>query len=273
MGGREAGLIGLDDPAIGVTRTAGRDPSSADEVLVGRRLARRLGLHLGDQLAVVVGDQHESYEVVGTGVLPSGGSDGAAFTLEGLLRVAPDAEVGFQYVRVRDGVDPDDVVRRYVEAFGGCPDDCDIAAPSPPSDIAYLNRVGSLPSWSAGAMLAVGVAMTIHALVLVGRRSRRSIAILRSLGATRWQAARCLLTQATLIVVTAAGIGLVLGVVVGRAVWRLFADELGVVPAPRTSWVVTGVSVAGLIVLAVLVAAVPSWLAARRPAAIALRAD
>lgn len=270
--GRETELMGLDDLTIGPRRTAGRDPAATDEVMLGRRLARRLHLRLGDDVAVTVGGQTERYEVVGTGVVPANGGDGAVFSLDGLRRVAPEAPVGSQLVRLRDGADPDAVVTRF-EATFGCEGDCDLTPASPPTDIAYLDRVSNLPQSSAGAMVAVGVAMTIHALVLVGRRSRRAIAVLRSIGATRRQAARCLFTQATIVVATAAGLGLVLGLVVGRAVWQLFADELGVVPTPKIDWSGTGAAVTGLVLLALLVASVPAWLTARRPPAVALRAD
>lgn len=270
--GRETELMGLDDLTIGPRRTAGRDPAATDEVLLGRRLARRLHLDLGDEAVVTVGSHTERYEVVGTGVVPASGGDGAVFTLDGLRRVAPEAPVGSQLVRLRDGADAEAVVARFNEVFR-CSGDCDLTPPSAPTDIAYLDRVSSLPEWSAAAMVAVGVAMTIHALVLVARRSRRAVAVLRSIGATRRQAARCLFTQATVIVVTAVVLGLVLGLVAGRTVWQLFADELGVVPTPKIDWWGTGAVVTGLIVLALVVASVPSWFTARRPPAVALRAD
>ncbi|MGQ0433694.1 MAG: FtsX-like permease family protein [Microthrixaceae bacterium] len=269
--GRETELMGLDDLTIGPSRTSGRDPAATDEVLLGRRLARRLRLNLGDDVVVAVGGQTERYEVVGTGVVPASGGDGAVFTLDGLRRVAPEAPVGSQLVRLRDDAHLDAVVGRFNEVFG-CQADCELTPPSPPTDIAYLDRVSSLPEWSAAAMVAVGVAMTIHALVLVARRSRRAVAVLRSIGATRRQAARCLFTQATVIVGVAVVVGLVLGLVAGRAVWQLFANELGVVPTPQPDLGATASAVTGLIALALVVASVPSWLTARRPPAVALRA-
>lgn len=272
VGDVEADLTGFDDPTIGPRLTEGRLPTSPREVLLGRRLAHRLGAGIGDEVTVAAGQERESFVVVGTGVVPGGQGDGAAFTLEGVRRVAPEAEVGSQLVRLDPTADADSVVSGFVRALG-CSGDCDLTAPSPPTDLAYLDRVGSLPRSAVGTMLAVGVAMTIHALVMVGRRSRRALAVLRTLGATSRQVAGYLMAQASLIVLAAAVAGLVAGLVTGRAVWLRVADELGVVPSPRGGAVATALAVGALVLIALAVAAVPSWRAARRPAADALRAE
>lgn len=270
--GREAGLSGYDDLGVGLSLTSGTRPNHAGQVLLGRRLARRLGAEPGDIVQVTVGTAKERYEVVGTGVLPGDLGDGAAFTLDGLHRVSPDAEISSQYVRLAPGADRAAAVTRFVSALG-CNDDCELSAPEPPADLTYLDRAGDLPRLSAGAMLLVGIGMTIHALTVVGRRSRRSLAVLRSLGATRGQVMGFLLSQAAYIVVTASLIGAASGLLVGRVVWRGVADTLGVVPEATTSGTAAVAAVGALIVIAVAVAALPSWRAARRPAAVALRAD
>lgn len=272
VGGVEADLMGLSDPSIGPRLTGGRAPTSPREVVLGRRLARRLGVGIGGTATVAAGDRQEPFVVVGTGVLPGGQGDGAAFTLEGLLRVVPDAAVSSQFVRLGPDADQDAVVDRFVRTLG-CMDDCELSPPSTPVDLAYLDRIGSFPRWSVGTMLAVGIAMTIHALTMVGRRSRRPLAVLRALGATRRQVAGYLVSQASLIVVTGAVAGLAIGAVAGRAVWLRVADALGVVPSPRGGVAATTLAVAVLVVLAVAVAAVPSRRAASSPAAVALHAD
>lgn len=272
VGDLEADLTGFDDPTIGPRLTDGRVPGSPREVVLGRRLARRLGAGIGDEVTVAAGDARESFLVVGTGVLPAGQGDGAAFTLEGLRRVAPEAEVSSQLVRLDPAADRAAIAERFYRTMG-CSGDCDLTGPELPIDLAYLDRVGSLPRWSVGTMLAVGIAMTIHALVMVGRRSSRALAVLRTLGATGHQVTGYLLTQATLIVVTASVVGLTAGLVSGRAVWLRVADELGVVPSPRTGAAATAIAVTTLVLVAIAVAAIPSWRAARRPAAEALRAD
>ncbi len=273
IGGREVSLSALSDMGIGVVVTAGRAPAGGDEVVLGRRLAQRLGAGVGDDVTVTVGDSSRRYRVVGHGVLPNGAGDGALFTHDGLYRVAPDAEVGFQYVRIRPGGEAAAVQARYEAAFDECAVECDIDPPAPPTDVSYLHRVGNLPNLLAGALAVLGVAATIHALVLVGRRNRRSLAALRAVGATRRQAGRVVLVQASLVAGAAVAIGIPLGWAAGRAGWRLFADDLGVVPDPTTPWLASLGVMAALFVLAHAAAVLPSRAAARVPVASDLREE
>ncbi|MGH8993528.1 MAG: ABC transporter permease, partial [Acidimicrobiia bacterium] len=272
VGGREASLLALSDMGLGPTVTAGRVPAADDEVVLSRRLAARLGAGVGDRLGITVGESSRRYRVVGAGVLPSGTGDGVLFTLAGLRRVAPDAEVGFQYVRVRPGGSTAAVDAHFQAAFGQCGVDC-MTRPAPPTDVSYLDRIGNLPNLLAAALAVLGVAATIHALVLVGRRNRRSLAALRAVGATRAQAARVVLVQATLVACAAAVVGVPLGWAAGRTGWRLFADDLGVVPDPTTPWLASLGVMAALFVLAHAAAVLPSRSAARTPVATALREE
>ena len=249
--------------------TSGVYPSAVDEVLLGRRLARRLDVAVGDQVDVAVGDVHQTYQVVGVGLTPDQTGDGAAFTLDGIQRVFKDAEVGSQYVRLRPGAKVDEVIQQYGEA---CPN-CEIFRPAPPSDLAYLNRASDVPRWSVGFVVLLGTAISINALLIVGRRSRRSVAVLRAIGATRHQVTRYLLSQALLIVLSAVVLGVALGAIVGPFVWSRFADALGIVPSSTTDLAAVGLSIAILIVVTTAVAAVPARRAANRQVAPELRAD
>jgi hypothetical protein len=68
-------------------------------------------------------------------------------------------------------------------------------------------------------------------------------------------------------------VGVPLGIVLGRVLWTLFANEIHAVPAPDVP-VFTIVFIAlGALVLANVVAAIPGRLAARTPTAILLRAE
>lgn len=133
--------------------------------------------------------------------------------------------------------------------------------------------MGSLPRWSVAVVVFLGVALSIHALLIVGRRSRRAIAILRALGATRRQVTRFLLSQALLISLSAVSIGVILGVLLGRFGWGLFADELGVVPRATTSSAAIAVSVVALMIVTIAAAIVPARRSAGRAVAPELHAD
>jgi ABC-type lipoprotein release transport system permease subunit len=62
-------------------------------------------------------------------------------------------------------------------------------------------------------------------------------------------------------------------VLVGRFLWRAFADDLGVVPDLGDAWVPVLVTLGAGLVLAGIAAIVPAWLAARATPAPALRTE
>jgi ABC-type lipoprotein release transport system permease subunit len=165
------------------------------------------------------------------------------------------------------------VQARFAAGFDGCDIGCEIEPPAPPTDIAYLERLGALPDLCAVAVAALALLSSLHALFTVGRRSRRPLAVLRALGASRGQVARCMLTQASLVVALALAIGVPTGLMIGRGVWRSFADGLGVTSSVASPLQVIALAGLGIILTAHIAAALPSWLAAGRSPAAALRDD
>jgi cytochrome b561 len=68
-------------------------------------------------------------------------------------------------------------------------------------------------------------------------------------------------------------VGTVLGVVTGRAVWRVFANQLHVVPDPTVPVAAVIAAAVALIVAANLVALPVGRAAGRTPAAVTLRTE
>ena len=101
------------------------------------------------------------------------------------------------------------------------------------------------------------------------RRRRHDLALLKTLGFTQGQLAAAVAWQASTAAVVGM-VGLPLGIAAGRWLWTLFAREIYAVPRPTVPWTVVLVAV-GALVLANVVAAVPGRMAARTPAALALR--
>ena len=64
-----------------------------------------------------------------------------------------------------------------------------------------------------------------------------------------------------------------LGIVFGRLLWDLFADDIYVVPSPTVTAIPIVAIVIGALVLGNLVAAIPGRIAARTPAALLLRTE
>jgi hypothetical protein len=141
-----------------------------------------------------------------------------------------------------------------------------------PAEIVNYQSTGATPViLAAGLALGAVVALALTLIASV-RRRRRDLALLKTLGFTARQLAATIAWQASVIAVIAVIIGLPVGIAAGRQLWTLFARSIDAVPQPTVPSSVFLVA-AGVLVLANLVAAIPAHLAARTPAALALRAE
>jgi len=84
--------------------------------------------------------------------------------------------------------------------------------------------------------------------------------------------AATLIWQATTSVAVGLLIGIPAGIVLGRQLWILFAQDIDVVPAPSVPPSIALVAV-GALLLAVVVAAIPGRIASTTPAAVVLRQE
>ena len=112
-----------------------------------------------------------------------------------------------------------------------------------------------------------------HVLVSAGRRHRRDLAVLKTLGFVRRQIALTVTWQASALVLVALLVGLPLGVAAGRWLWTRVADGLGVVAVPVVPLAAIALVVPAAFALSTLIAAIPAAMAARTRPAIALRAE
>ena len=214
-----------------------------------------------------------SVEVVGTAVLPAVGSfvsdraglrDGAFV----LTDEAPTSKAAsFVAIDLRDGVDPDDFIRRLEPAFAewdasGSPP-LTYAHPVRSPEIVNVSELRSAPLLLGGVLgvaLLGGLALSIMVSV---RDRQRELAVLRALGfgdaqlraSVRWQA--CAMMVAGLL------IGVPLGIIAGRLAWRVFADQLGVALRAGVPLLIVVATTAGAMVLAVMAAVVPARSATR----------
>jgi hypothetical protein len=79
--------------------------------------------------------------------------------------------------------------------------------------------------------------------------------------------------QSSVAVAVGTAVGVPLGIVFGRALWDLFANNIHAVPAPSVPGLSIALVAIGALVLANVVAALPGRIAARTPTALLLRAD
>jgi len=118
-----------------------------------------------------------------------------------------------------------------------------------------------------------GAATLTHTLVTSIRRRRRDLAILKTLGFVRRQVTAAIAWQSTTVAILALLVGIPVGIATGRLAWTVFADSLGVVPAPVVAVGGTLLLVPAVVLVGNLIAALPARSAGRTRPAIVLRTE
>ncbi len=116
-------------------------------------------------------------------------------------------------------------------------------------------------------LLALAVGALAHVTSSVLRRRRGELAVLGALGFTPRQVRACLAWQATFLAVIGVVVGVPLGILAGRTVWRLVTDATPMVYVEPIAALALVLIVPFALVIANVLAAVPGRRAARlRPA-------
>jgi hypothetical protein len=288
-------------PAVGVepikgalypTIVEGRPPVGDDEIVLGASSLRTVHAAIGETIPVAIDGKARPMRVVGQAVFPSLGrgsftptglGEGAMVTASNLIPPGTTDEEKFNFVivRVRPGADPLVFQNRLIEAVARIDPNSDCASPvgcagSPaerPAELANYARVRATPLILAGLLAVIAAAMIGHALVTSVRRRRHDLAILKTLGFVRRQVSATVAWQATTFAVIALALGLPIGVAVGRWIWTVFADQLGVPPEPVVSLPIVLLAVPAVLLLANAIAAVPGRVASRTQPAAILRTE
>jgi hypothetical protein len=256
----------------------GRAPRGRDELAIAPTTLARLGVSVGDEVQVGPG-RGRPMRVVGSALLPSSSHtdyDESAWMTAAALRTAvtpaelenPEAIEGWNLVRLRPGVDVDATIRRYQAAGAE-----EVAPAEFPPAVESLGQLRSLPLSLAVFFALLAIATVAHALVTTVRRRRHDLAVLRSIGFTRRDTRIAIAWQSTLIAVIGAAVGIPLGIIVGRFLWRQLAESFPVVYAPPLELLAVLLVIPVAIVIANLVAAGPAHAATRIRPASALRSE
>ena len=142
-----------------------------------------------------------------------------------------------------------------------------------PAEIANYRTIGLTPALLVTGLVLGAIAALTLTLVASVRQRRRDLALLKTIGFVRRQLAAAVAWQATTAAVVGIVVGIPLGVVVGRWLWDLFAEQINAVPYPTVSVPSVVLVALGTVLLANLVAALPARSAARTPTAFMLRAE
>lgn len=228
--------------AVLPTVVGGRAPTGPDEILLTRSVADHLGLDIGDPVKVHGGavdadggqrPTSATVTVVGTGVFPIGDGlfkQGAALTFEGLLRLAPQALPQFVTVDIEAGADAAKV-QREIDALG-LPGERRPA----PLDLTELvdldvRQADTVPRVLGTLMAVLAVGVLVHLILTAAGTRRYELATLQALGFRPRQVWSTIAWQATIVTVIAFGVGTLVGVGAGRAIWLAYSERLGVAPA------------------------------------------
>ena len=268
-----AGAQGFDVtgvlPVLGSTAPhvfEGRLADGADEIAIGRAVARRLGVGVGDDLTVVGPAGARTLTITGLAVIPAveggdGVGEGGLVTFDGLLRIDPSAEPTAAGMRLRPEASPDAARQRLSETTG--------MAVGPgfdrPGVILNVGRVRSIP-YLVAAVLGVLLLLNLaHHLILSLHRRRRDIAVLQALGAdSRWVTG-VVHWQASLFTLLVVALGTPVGIMAGRVVYRAFVGRIGAVDTVAVPIGIVAATLVGLVVLANVVAAPSARRARQRP--------
>ncbi len=298
--GQQVPLLG-ERPAAAVAppTLSGTGLVRPGEIVLGAVTLADLHKRLGDSVNVSVSLPHSAggtttsrLRIVGTATLPTIGQ-GTELHLEmGSGAVVPDSSIpprlrgaqeGFPggpdvvLVRLRPGVSAPTALRRLQRiakaTSNGDNDGVVVNAVQRPAEIVNYRSLGSIPA-ILGATLALGTVTGLGLTLLASvRRRRRDLAMLKTLGFTKGQVSTVIACQATVSVFIGLVVGVPLGIVAGRYLWNLFANEIHAVPVPAVSPLMVTLIVVGALVLANLVALIPGRLAARTAPGVLLRAD
>jgi putative ABC transport system permease protein len=274
-------------PTIDVVR--GRGPAGDDEIALGARTMKALGVDVGDTVDVAAVGRRSPMRVVGQAVFarfaPYSGSDptglgtGAAVTLDALRRFdggrARILGLGspFYLVRVHPGTRLDVATLQRRVSAGQDPLAVAVYGAQRPNDVQSYARLERTPMLLAALLVLLGAATTAHLLVVGVRRRRRDLGLLKAIGCTIRQVLSIVLVQATTLVGVTLLVAIPAGIVTGRLAWELTAHWLGIPAAPVVPIGVV-VAVIGVALLAGnLVAFGPGLSAGRVRPAVALRSE
>ena len=281
--------------ALGPPVLTGHGLESPKEIVLGETTLAQLDKRIGDTVDVRYGsDPPTRLVVVGTATMPTIGLSGVdvnhlsmgtgallswrlipAVVWNSFANSPPGPNAIF--VKFKAGTNPQAAVHalRRVAAplnlktnFG-----VSVVSVQRPAEIVNYRSMGTTPAvlglaLAAGAVFGLGLT-----LVASVRRRHRDLALLKTIGFTKRQLGAVVAWQATMAVATGSVIGVPVGIVLGRLLWKVFAQEIDAIPAPNVPVVSVVLIALGALVVANIVAAIPGRIAARTPTAVLLRAE
>ena len=196
----------------------GRQMSADGEATVGYGLLRRLGLHVGDRMDVVIDGHPASFTVVGWYAVSEDSGEILQISLADLRQLEPDAAPGTYLVSTTDSSTAADVAARLRSTLGL------------QAEVRLIDRsLDELDAFRAVFQLLTAIVLLIGLISLAAtialglREHLRDLAVLKTIGFTPAQVSMSVASSATVLGLAAVIVGLPLGL----AAQRLLLDSLG----------------------------------------------
>jgi hypothetical protein len=261
----------------------GHLPDANGEMGLGAATLRQVHAHVGSLISVTVstpsgGRLTHSFRVVSQVPLPVVGGyvglgTGALFTMSGYKAAAcpsgthdqsacrnavEDSSFGALATKVAPGSRGQATVTHYLNTYP-----LYASPPVVPTSLVNFGEAVNFPLIFGVIVAIFGAATIAHLLVVSVSRRRRETGLLKVLGFTNRQVLSAVAWQATTLTLLGIAIGVPLGLVAGRAIWKLFAGQIGVVPVATVSvWLIVAI-VTGVVVITNLLALGPALAAVR----------
>jgi hypothetical protein len=286
----DIGLAAGRGRVLSPTLLEGRQPRSADEIVLGTSTLQQAGKRVGQWVKASSGGRLQRFHIVGRAVFPDFGQgsftptdlgQGAETTVGTLAAQVRAADVGrgFEFVLVRfdRGADWQAATARFRRLLHPVcvtvqQSTC-VVTGQQPNGITDYARIDAVPEVLGGLLAVLGLAVLSQLIVVSGRRRRRDFAVLRALGLLRHQVSSITAWQVSTLAVLALAAGLPLGIAAGRRGWALFGAMLGVPANAITPMSLVLLTIPAVVLLANAAAFWPGRRAARARAADVLRVE
>ncbi|MEV5439852.1 ABC transporter permease [Streptomyces sp. NPDC052682] len=203
-----------------VRLTSGHAPRGPGQALLDSETAGRRDVRIGDTLTVIAPPGSFRVEVVGLATFTTTNPGAALVFLDppvARTRLLGDARAATALsVDAADGVSDDRLKQRVTDALGAHAYDYRTAAEQAKSDVEQLGGFLDVIKWVmvgfAGVAVLVGVFLIVNTFAMLIAQRTRELGLLRALGADRRQVRRSVLTEALLLGLVGATLGLLTGI-------------------------------------------------------------
>ena len=234
VNGTDVSALGLDNliGSVPLAIEEGRMPKRDHEAVLGSSTLLSLHRRVGQQVRVSAAGSSLLVRVVGRAVFPAIGradaqrtglGEGIAMTGPGMTAVSSSSYPNAVLVELAPGglgrSAAAAIYRRYNVGLN------QVLTDQRSADIVDYDRINVAPTVLAGVLGLVALSTLVYTLGASTRARRKDLALLNSLGFTRWQVRAAVLWQASVVVGIALVVGIPLGIAGGRLVWTAFAGH------------------------------------------------